>query len=151
MTKRNRQNDYGEQKHKKERKPRAKLDVSYPRRSRMKTEPDTKQFSEFEIQAEAYYRLKQVYPIVRGELYHKDPEGYRDAQFDIVVKDENGLFIAVIEVKRRLKGKLEHQMKQIKHYERLAKCPVILVRGMEQAKNVVEMVENRVNEEPDFT
>jgi len=147
---RNRRNDFGEQKHKKERKPRVKVLPGYPYRIKKKTEPDAESFSEFEIQAEAYYRLKEVYPIVRGEFYCKDPDGYRDAQFDILIKDKNKVFIAVIEVKRRLKGKPEYQMKQIKHYERLAKCPLVLIRGMEQAKNVVEILHNRLNEEPVF-
>lgn len=105
--------------------------------------------SEFEIQAEAYFRLKEFYgPLVRGEYcIPKDRiNRIRGARFDICLVREDGSIVLVVEIKKRRQNKLGRQLKQIIRYEALVCCPVICVRGMEQAKNVVYLAQSAIFE-----
>lgn len=101
-------------------------------------------YSEFEIQAEAYMRLKDFYgPFVRGEYcIPKDPNcGTRGARFDICLIDTSGIPYLVLEIKKRKQNKKGRPLKQIIRYQNLVPCPVLCIRGMAQAQNIVSTVQ----------
>jgi hypothetical protein len=95
--------------------------------------------SEFEVQALAYWNLKQIYPKIRGEYkIKKDIEkGLRGARFDIVIFDSLGDMKLIIEVK---KTSYQGRIKQGCRYTELTGIPCIYIRGMTNAKNAVDIV-----------
>lgn len=101
--------------------------------------------SEFEIQAEAYHNIKEVYPKTRGEyLIKKDKaNGIRGARFDIVIFDAIGEMKLIIEVKRFPYGERETQGKR---YTELTGVPCIYLRGMKDAENAVNIINTYLEE-----
>lgn len=96
--------------------------------------------SEFEIQAEVYNQLRTKFKKVRGEFHYKHPENDKNrGRFDVAVLDEHDKPFLIIEVKR---GNKKNFYKQINRYKDLTGKPVMAVAGMEQALNVLSMVEN---------
>ena len=101
--------------------------------------------SEFEVQAEAYHNLKEVYPKTRGEYQiPKDKKnGIRGARFDIVIFDTIGDMKLIIEVKR---STWSHSVNQGNRYTNLTGVPCIYLRGMKEAKNAVKIVDTYLTE-----
>ena len=95
--------------------------------------------SEFEVQALAYWNIKQQYPKTRGEYkIPKDKDnGIRGARFDIVIFDSLGDMKLIIEVKKSSVGK---SSKQGNRYSELTGIPCIYIRGAQQAKHALEIV-----------
>jgi len=100
-------------------------------------------YSEFEVQALAYWRLKAVFhDNVRGEYKVKRrEEGKFGARLDIVIFDNQGKMALVIEVKKSDKGYKETQGIR---YAELTGCPYMYIRGIEQADNAVELVTKKL-------
>jgi hypothetical protein len=100
-----------------------------------------RRWSEFEIQAEAYIRLKDAIGSrqCRGEYRVPKKDGKKGARFDIVILNENLVPVLVIEVKRASYGM---PPKCLIRYSELAGCKAICIRGMDEAKNILEIVKN---------
>lgn len=98
-------------------------------------------FTEFEIQAEAYFRLRMVFSSVRGEYRFKDKND-RTHIFDLVILGKKNEPIIIIEVKRALRKRTTSN--QHIRYANAANCPVIYVQGMEEAKDVIWLVRNKM-------
>lgn len=96
--------------------------------------------SEFEIQAEAFFLLKEKYANVRGEFHFKH-EGRQAARFDIAILNPNHGVEVVVEVKRANR-KVYH--KQQARYQKLTGKPCVIIIGPEQAKEVVARVEKEL-------
>ncbi len=93
--------------------------------------------SEFEVQALAYWELKNTFPIVRGEYKIKPDPKARGARFDIVIFDRKENMKLIIEVK---KTKYSHSITQSTRYTALTGVPCIYLRGMKDAENAVQIV-----------
>ena len=90
--------------------------------------------TEFEVQVLAYNKLKEYYPIVRGELKVK-PANNRGARFDLVVFDIEGKLLFTVEVK----NSLVKTHAKTAYYEWVAGVPSILIAGIYNAENAVEI------------
>lgn len=104
--------------------------------------PIKQKLTEFEIQAEAYFRLKQVYSNVRGEYRLKDTYSKRYGIADLVILNNQEFPILIIEIKRALKR--PSRTNQCQRYEDISGCPAILIQGMEEAINVVQIVKEHM-------
>lgn len=95
--------------------------------------------SEFEVQALAYWELKRHFPIVRGEYkVAKDKgSGQRGARLDIAIFNSNEEMKLIIEVKRANKGTTTRQSLR---YAELTGVPCIYIRGLQDAENAVDIV-----------
>jgi Holliday junction resolvase len=71
--------------------------------------------------------------------FHRNPNGGRNAIFDVVIFNQDDSLLAVIEVKRERKAQITkpRPLKQLQRYRSMVDCPVILVRGIEQAQNIM--------------
>lgn len=96
---------------------------------------DNQDPSEFEIQAEAYLRLKERWN-VRGE-YHYRVNGKRAARFDIAILSPSGTLRLIVEVKRRNR---QRSWAQAERYGAMTGLPVLYIRGMDQAREAVSVV-----------
>jgi len=95
---------------------------------------------EFDVQATVYNILKRHYPIVTGELKLKLPTG-RGARFDLAVFDDTGELLFTIETKPHANSP-QHSKKV--HYEHLTGVPNIQISGMDEAKNVLAIIEKNM-------
>jgi len=95
-----------------------------------------RQVTEFDVQAEAYARLRLSYWVV-GEVVIKVP-GERGVRLDLLVLHDNGDFCFSIEVKRA--GRSRPHSK-VDRYERVAGVPNVQICGMEEAERVLEICE----------
>lgn len=110
--------------------------------------------TEFEVQAEAYNLLKQSGFLVRGEYAYYDPDFVyyrrgekrigRGARFDLVILDCMGDVILIIEVK---KTRREYSSSTIRgdKYQKMTGKKCIYIRGMQEAKDVVSIVEKTLD------
>jgi hypothetical protein len=98
-------------------------------------------YTEFELQAIAYVKLRNKFKNVRGEYKYK-VEGKRGARFDIVILNDNDEIELIIEVKRNPNSKATSQKER---YEELINKPCIYIKGYEEAYNAVEIVTNNFN------
>lgn len=100
--------------------------------------------TEFEVQAEAYHRLKEHFSklgiSVRGEFILKIP-GKRGARFDIALL-KDGKIIFVVEVKRFARE--NRSQKKLGYYSALTGVPCIHISGMGEAFDVVKIVTDRL-------
>lgn len=108
---------------------------------RVNIEEYTREYSEFEIQAVAYCRLKNYYKdfnIVRGEITLSDERiGY--SRCDIAIFDKiTGELRIIIEVKKN-KKLLEQSRGQIELYERFCNN-VIVISSMREAEGIIKQV-----------
>ena len=109
--------------------------------------------SEFEVQALAYWELKKVFPIVRGEYkvamsqeelkkIPLDENGNRGrrvhARFDIVIFDSKEEMKLIIEVKKSAES---NSFKQADRYMELTGVPCIYIRGMKEAEDAINIVD----------
>ena len=100
--------------------------------------------TEFEVQALAYWNLKQVYPKTRGEyMFDKPLVGRRGARFDIAIFNVFEEMKLIIEVK---KTSYSGSTTQGERYAEITGVPCIYIRGMKQAKNAVEIVDKYLKE-----
>ncbi len=109
--------------------------------------------TEFEVQVEAYFNLKKIYPNVRGEYQLRPIEIYSDVNptrktkagvVDLAILDKDNVPILLIEVKRsQIKEKLKDL--QGEKYSRLGDCGCIFICGIEEAKNILEIVSKVLN------
>ena len=96
--------------------------------------------SEFVVQAVVYWKLKAVYPIVRGEYKIPPTPGLPGCRLDVAVFDEGHNLLFSVEVKKNPNG---YATAQGNRYEKLTGKPCYYIRGMEQAENVVSIVKER--------
>jgi len=92
--------------------------------------------SEFEVQAEAFQKLKARFHHVRGE-YHFRKNGIRAARFDIAILSPEGDLRLIIECKKKNRAR---SWAQAQRYGELTGLPVIYIRGMAQAQEAVSIV-----------
>jgi hypothetical protein len=105
-------------------------------------------WSEFEVKAEAYLRLRQAGFNVRGEWTWRDkfvsyfgrgcPRGR--VRFDLVILDEHDNIVLILEVKRQRRNKGSRPLPQGPHYSKLAGAPCIYIHGMREAEDVLNTV-----------
>lgn len=97
------------------------------------------QYSEFEIQAEAYYQLRTKLENVRGEYQLPRRMGYGSGRADIVILDQNKeKILLIIEVKKsNKKNEYQHAL-----YGNLVDCPIIYIHGMAEARDAFEIVQD---------
>ena len=91
--------------------------------------------SEFEVQVEVFNNLKLAGYNVRGEYNFYSEQTKSHHRFDVAILGDNGELKLVIEVKRKNGGE-----SQLYRYSKSTGVPVILISGMEEAKNCVEQV-----------
>jgi hypothetical protein len=103
------------------------------------------EYSEFEIQAEVYMRLKSQFPLVRGEYFYEHTDRHLDefgrikaCRFDIVIFNSQSKILAVVEIKKK-KGK-----HYIAHYGKSVLAPVVLVEGMEDVPKIIQKVHREI-------
>lgn len=101
-----------------------------------------KQWSEFEIQSLAYGILrKNLYPdyLVRGE--YKFPQCRVDIAIFKPTEDRtNPQLLCVLEVKKS--SQAHDDTKQLTKYRELLEVPVVLIRGGDDAYNVLKLVKD---------
>lgn len=90
-------------------------------------------FSEFEVQAEAYFRLREHFN-VRGS-YRFVSESGKHCIVDLVIFNEKNEPILILEIKKS--SEIRPNTEQVKRYGGAAKCPAVYICGMEEAKNIV--------------
>ncbi len=96
-----------------------------------------RRYSEFEVQAHAYWCLMAAFPLVRGEYKFPPTEHSAGARVDLAIFDSRGNLALVIEVK---KSEGSHSESQGERYSRVTGVPCMYIRGMEQAKCAPELV-----------
>lgn len=91
--------------------------------------------SSFEVHAEAYFHLRKEFVCRAGVQTYRN---YDCAVFDVVIfnTDLNPVLIVEVKVRKDTKSKA----KQLDKYKRVINIPVLLIKGMEQAKNSVQIV-----------
>lgn len=99
--------------------------------------------SEFEVQAIAFFKLKEKYKNVRGEYHWKTPEGKQAARFDIAILNEANQVEIVVEVKAKVSHK---EWAQSYKYGTLTGKPVIYIRGFGQAEEACSLVRKQMCE-----
>lgn len=104
-------------------------------------------WSEFEMQAEAYKRLKEEFKYVRGEYRLESKPGFRGCVCDLVIFNDQGNIVLIIEVKRCL-SKKKPRGKQAMRYSQVSGCPAIYLCGMEEAIRAVEIVREVLSRVP---
>lgn len=99
--------------------------------------------SEFEVQAEAYWNLKGHFPYVRGEYTVKFPEKKRGVRLDLLIMNNVEDIVLIIEVKRSARS---FATTQGTRYAGLVGCPCMYIRGMKDAKNALALVRDFIAE-----
>lgn len=99
--------------------------------------------TEFEVQADAYERLKRNFPRVRGEVRICGKPGERGAVLDLLVLDEDNRWLFSVEVKRGGK-KVKTTHSKTAHYEKLTGVPNVTISGIRDSQNILEIVERRL-------
>lgn len=93
--------------------------------------------SEFEVQSLAYNKLRGAFPRVRGEYKHPEAKGCR---FDLAVFDIDDTLLCVVEIKRNVSKRQRTGVKQKSRYEEATGVPCVMIRGYQEASEVVERV-----------
>jgi hypothetical protein len=99
---------------------------------------DNEEPSEFEVQAETFFRLRGAFDgiAVRGEYHFRSAQGNRVARFDLVLLRGQDIRL-IVEVKKASRTRSRTQARK---YNALTNRPVMYIRGMGQAIRSVEEV-----------
>lgn len=99
--------------------------------------------SEFEVQAIAYFKLKEIYKNVRGE-YHYKYNGKQAARFDIVILNDDMEISVIVEVKSKHTDK---SWTQVAKYSAMTGKPCLYIKGEAQAARADDLIRNFLKQE----